>query len=100
MIDGACPSNVLPSEDLSDMQTLLLEAYRHIGEPDSVYGACSTHVAKDTTRLLLYEHEGDWHKSLSELGKGGCGVTRNRGLAVLPGRQAGRRGLDSSLSLT
>lgn len=53
-------------EDMFDVQTLLLEAYRHIGEPDSVYGACSTHVAKDTTRLLLYEHEGEWHKSLSE----------------------------------
>lgn len=64
VIDVAGPP-VLP-DDVSDVQTLLLEAYRHIGEPDSVYGACSTHVANDTTRLLLYEHEGEWHKSLSE----------------------------------
>lgn len=53
-------------DDVSDVQCLLLEAYRHIGEPDSVYGACSTHVANHTTRLLLYEHEGEWHKSLSK----------------------------------
>ena len=53
-------------EDVSDVQSLLLEAYRHIGEPDSMYGACSTHVANHTTRLLLYEHEGEWHKSLSK----------------------------------
>ena len=48
------------------VRSLLLEAYRNIGEPDSLYGACSTHVADDTTRLLLYEHEGEWHKSLSK----------------------------------
>lgn len=51
--------------EVSDVECLLLEAYRHIGEPDSLYGACSTHVANHTTRLLLYEHEGEWHKSLS-----------------------------------
>ena len=67
VIEAAGPSSLSgPPDDVSDLQTLLLEAYRHIGEPDSVYGACSTHVANDTTRLLLYEHEGEWHKSLSE----------------------------------
>ena len=63
---GAASSMSSPPDDVSDVQTLLLEAYRHIGEPDSVYGACSTHVANDTTRLFLYEHEEEWHKSLSE----------------------------------
>lgn len=53
-------------DEVSDVQTHLLEAYRHIGEPDSLYGACSAHVTNDTTRLLLYEHEGEWHKSLSK----------------------------------
>ncbi len=53
-------------DEASDVQSLLLEAYRHIGEPDSLYGVCSTHVTDDRTRLLLYEHEGEWHKSLSE----------------------------------
>ena len=65
MIEPARPIGSRTAEDVSDMQCLLLEAYRHIGEPDSVYGACSTHVADHTTRLLLYEHEGEWHKSLS-----------------------------------
>ena len=54
------------SESASDLQTLLLEACRYIGEPDSMYGACSTHATDDTVRLLLYEHEDQWHKSLSE----------------------------------
>ena len=66
-IDVAGSASVPPLGDVPDVQTLLLEAYRHIGEPDSMYGACATHVAKDTTRLLLYEHEGEWHKSLSKL---------------------------------
>lgn len=62
---GAVGGGAVSADATSDVQSLLLEAYRHIGEPDSLYGACSTHVANNTTRLLLYEHEGEWHKSLS-----------------------------------
>ena len=48
------------------VRKLLLEAYSRIGEPDSLYGACSTLVTDDMTRVRLYEHEGQWHKSLSK----------------------------------
>lgn len=57
-VDGA-------QENDTDVQALLLDAYKHIGEPDSLYGACSTHANNDSTRLWLCEHEGEWHKSLS-----------------------------------
>ena len=63
-----------PIDEAAELQALLLEAYRHIGEPDSLYGASSSITnpcnpsstsGSHTTRLSLYEHEGDWHKSLS-----------------------------------
>ena len=52
-----------------DVQRMLLVAYRQIGEPDSLYGACSTHVTDETTRVHLYQHEKEWEKALSELSK-------------------------------
>ena len=48
------------------VQRLLLEAYSRIGEPDGLYGACSAHATDEATRVRLYEHEGQWHKALSE----------------------------------
>ena len=48
----------------ADIQHLLLEAYSHIGEPDSLYGACHSNTS-DEMRVRLYEHEGEWHKALS-----------------------------------
>ena len=61
-------------DETSELQCLLLEAYRHIGEPDSLYGACSSFtntsnksfVGSHSTRLSLYEHEGDWQRALSK----------------------------------
>ena len=70
MIEGAVWSSHTVDE-VSEVQALLLQAYRHIGEPDSLYGACSSSLtasssssSKRSTRLSLYEHEGDWHKAL------------------------------------
>ncbi len=48
-------------------QKLLLEAYSCIGEPDSLYGSCFAHATDEATRVRLYQHEGHWHKALSEL---------------------------------
>lgn len=62
-------------DEESEVQTLLLEAYRHIGEPDSLYGAFSSttdrtnlslHSKSHSTQLSLYEQEGDWQKVLSK----------------------------------
>lgn len=50
-----------------DVQRMLLAAYSRIGEPDSLYGACSTHATDETTRVHLYQHEKDWGRALSEL---------------------------------
>lgn len=50
----------------SDVQRILLEAYSKIGEPDSLYGACSASATDEITRIHLYEHEKEWAKSLSE----------------------------------
>ena len=48
-----------------DIQRMLLVAYSQIGEPDGLYGVCSTHSASEVTRIHLYEHEKEWSKSLS-----------------------------------
>ena len=50
----------------SDVQRTLLVAYSKIGEPDSLYGACSANATEEITRIHLYEHEKEWAKSLSE----------------------------------
>ena len=57
-------SRVLESMDI---QRMLLVAYSQIGEPDSLYGACSTHTTDETTRVHLFQHEKEWGKALSEL---------------------------------
>ena len=60
-----------PSQQIEsvDVQRMLLVAYRQIGEPDSLYGACSTHVTDETTRVHLHQHEKEWEKALSEFSK-------------------------------
>eukprot|EP00731_Ephydatia_muelleri_P031937 Em0023g444a len=50
--------------DNTVVQDLLLEACRNIGEPDSLYGACSTLSLDARTLLTLYEHEGQWQAAL------------------------------------
>jgi len=45
-------------------QTLVLEAYGSIGEPDSVYGAGAGRLADIDSRVRTYMHEQAWDKAL------------------------------------
>ena len=63
---ASAATTVLKGLDHPTVQSLLLEAYSKIGEPDGLYGACTTLSPDETTRVHLYEHEGQWEKSLSE----------------------------------
>lgn len=45
-------------------QTLILEAYGSIGEPDSVYGAGAGRLADIDSRIRTYMHEDAWDKAL------------------------------------
>ncbi|XP_024426571.2 serine-protein kinase ATM isoform X2 [Desmodus rotundus] len=46
------------------LQDLLLEIYRSIGEPDSLYGCGGGKILQPLTRLRTYEHEAMWEKAL------------------------------------
>ncbi|XP_060036103.1 serine-protein kinase ATM isoform X1 [Erinaceus europaeus] len=46
------------------LQDLLLEIYKSIGEPDSLYGCGGGKVLQPLTRLRTYEHEAMWGKAL------------------------------------
>ncbi|TRY58045.1 hypothetical protein DNTS_022698 [Danionella cerebrum] len=46
------------------LQDLLIEVYRCIGEPDSLYGCGGGKLASPLTRIRTYEHEGVWDKAL------------------------------------
>ncbi|XP_045153674.1 serine-protein kinase ATM [Echinops telfairi] len=46
------------------LQDLLLEIYRSIGEPDSLYGCGGGKVLQPLTRIRTYEHEAMWGKAL------------------------------------
>ncbi|XP_073095404.1 serine-protein kinase ATM isoform X2 [Manis javanica] len=46
------------------LQDLLLEIYRSIGEPDSLYGCGGGKMLQPLTRLQTYEHEAMWGKAL------------------------------------
>lgn len=45
-------------------QTLVLEAYGSIGEPDSMYGAGAGRLADIDSRVRTYMHEQAWDKAL------------------------------------
>ena len=45
-------------------QTLVLEAYGSIGEPDSMYGAGAGRLADVESRIRTYMHEHAWDKAL------------------------------------
>ncbi|XP_023669570.2 serine-protein kinase ATM [Paramormyrops kingsleyae] len=47
------------------LQDLLIEAYRSIGEPDSLYGCGAGKVVSPITRIRTYEHEALWGKALT-----------------------------------
>ncbi|XP_035241866.1 serine-protein kinase ATM [Anguilla anguilla] len=47
------------------LQDLLIEVYRSIGEPDSLYGCAGAKMASPLTRIRTYEHEAQWGKALA-----------------------------------
>ncbi|XP_057207149.1 serine-protein kinase ATM isoform X2 [Triplophysa rosa] len=46
------------------LQDLLIEVYRCIGEPDSLYGCGEGKLVSPLTRIRTYEHEAMWEKAL------------------------------------
>uniref|UniRef100_A0A667Z4W4 non-specific serine/threonine protein kinase n=1 Tax=Myripristis murdjan TaxID=586833 RepID=A0A667Z4W4_9TELE len=53
-------------EDTSiSLQELLIEVYRSIGEPDSLYGCGGETMTSPLTRIRTYEHEAMWGKALT-----------------------------------
>ncbi|XP_019950752.2 serine-protein kinase ATM [Paralichthys olivaceus] len=47
------------------LQELLIEVYRSIGEPDSLYGCGGETNTSPLTRIRTYEHEAMWGKALT-----------------------------------
>ncbi|KAK5868357.1 hypothetical protein PBY51_009383 [Eleginops maclovinus] len=47
------------------LQELLIEVYRSIGEPDSLYGCGGETLTSPLTRIRTYEHEAMWGKALT-----------------------------------
>ncbi|XP_076591459.1 serine-protein kinase ATM isoform X1 [Chaetodon auriga] len=47
------------------LQGLLIEVYRSIGEPDSLYGCGGETMTSPLTRIRTYEHEAMWGKALT-----------------------------------
>uniref|UniRef100_A0A672YB26 non-specific serine/threonine protein kinase n=1 Tax=Sphaeramia orbicularis TaxID=375764 RepID=A0A672YB26_9TELE len=47
------------------LQELLIEVYRSIGEPDSLYGCEGETMTSSLTRIRTYEHEAKWGKALT-----------------------------------
>ena len=58
-------SSSLSPLDNPQVQSLLLDVYSKIGEPDSLYGACLQYSAHGDIRIRMYEHEHKWEKALS-----------------------------------
>ncbi|KAJ8400321.1 hypothetical protein AAFF_G00397040 [Aldrovandia affinis] len=48
-----------------NLQDLLIEVYRGIGEPDSLYGCAGGNMISPLTRIRTYEHEALWGKALT-----------------------------------
>ncbi|XP_006815117.1 serine-protein kinase ATM-like [Saccoglossus kowalevskii] len=57
-------SNLSTSSPVN-VQSLLLEAYSSIGEPDGVYGYGAGRLTDTTARIHTYEHEHAWGKALT-----------------------------------
>lgn len=47
------------------LQELLIDVYRSIGEPDSLYGCEGETMTTPLTRIRTYEHEAMWSKALT-----------------------------------
>ncbi|KAM9566085.1 serine-protein kinase ATM [Guaruba guarouba] len=46
------------------LQDLLMDIYRSIGEPDSLYGCGGGRILQPLARIRTYEHEAEWEKAL------------------------------------
>ncbi|KAJ7995488.1 hypothetical protein DPEC_G00245090 [Dallia pectoralis] len=64
------------------LQDLLIEVYRCIGEPDSLYGCGGGKMNSALTRIRTYEHEAMWGKALTsyDLHSNLPDVTRQAGI--------------------
>eukprot|EP00698_Gefionella_okellyi_P012561 TRINITY_DN3394_c0_g3_i2.p1 TRINITY_DN3394_c0_g3~~TRINITY_DN3394_c0_g3_i2.p1 ORF type:complete len:2032 (-),score=553.90 TRINITY_DN3394_c0_g3_i2:810-6557(-) len=49
-------------EITADQRTMLIDIFKHVDEPDSIYGVSSGPEIAD--RIQTYEHEGNWAKAL------------------------------------
>uniref|UniRef100_A0A8C2HF25 non-specific serine/threonine protein kinase n=1 Tax=Cyprinus carpio TaxID=7962 RepID=A0A8C2HF25_CYPCA len=67
------------------LQDLLIEVYRCIGEPDSLYGCGGGKLISPLTRIRTYEHEAMWDKALVsyDLHSNLPEVTRQTGIILL-----------------
>ncbi|XP_034265463.1 LOW QUALITY PROTEIN: serine-protein kinase ATM [Pantherophis guttatus] len=59
-----CLSEKSKEETGISLQDLLMDIYRSIGEPDSLYGCGGGKMLQPLARIRTYEHEGMWGKAL------------------------------------
>uniref|UniRef100_A0A803T187 FAT domain-containing protein n=1 Tax=Anolis carolinensis TaxID=28377 RepID=A0A803T187_ANOCA len=59
-----CLSNKSKEDTGISLQDLLMEIYRSIGEPDSIYGCGGGRMLQPLARIRTYEHEAVWGKAL------------------------------------
>ncbi|XP_026541131.1 serine-protein kinase ATM isoform X1 [Notechis scutatus] len=59
-----CLSEKSKEETGISLQDLLMDIYRGIGEPDSLYGCGGGKMLQPLARIRTYEHEGLWGKAL------------------------------------
>ncbi|NWQ76792.1 ATM kinase, partial [Columbina picui] len=64
------------------LQDLLMDIYRSIGEPDSLYGCGGGRMLQPLARIRTYEHEAVWEKALVtyDLEASLCPSTRQAGI--------------------
>ncbi|XP_066511955.1 serine-protein kinase ATM-like isoform X1 [Hoplias malabaricus] len=61
---GSMLENSVEDSGIS-LQDLLIEVYRSIGEPDSLYGCGGGKLINPLTRIRTYEHEAMWGKAVA-----------------------------------
>uniref|UniRef100_A0A8D2J9V7 non-specific serine/threonine protein kinase n=1 Tax=Varanus komodoensis TaxID=61221 RepID=A0A8D2J9V7_VARKO len=59
-----CLSNKSKEEIGISLQDLLMDIYKSIGEPDSIYGCGGGRMLQPLARIRTYEHEAVWGKAL------------------------------------
>ncbi|XP_061781898.1 serine-protein kinase ATM [Nerophis lumbriciformis] len=78
------------------LQELLIDVYRSIGEPDSLYGCGGETMTSPLTRIRTYEHECMWGKALSSYDLHSTLPDATRQVGIVEGLQ--NFGLSSILS--